>query len=150
MIVVVRGDTSRACFGDVTATRWHARRLGGVVIDGALRDVEGIHGVGFPAFARGATPRTFHYPSGLEHGAVNVPVACGGALVRPGDVVVGDADGVVVVPAEAAAEVAAAATAYLAKENAKKAVFARERDQTPEHASRIPSDELRRLGYRFV
>ncbi len=145
VVVVVSGGADHACFGDVTATRWKAMGLGGIVVDGAVRDVAGIRALGFPAFARNVTPRTFHYPSGADHGAVNVPVACGGVVVHPGDLIVGDDDGVVVVPREAAAEIAVGATAYLAKENAKKEAFASGKAPTG-----VAADELRQRGYRFV
>jgi regulator of RNase E activity RraA len=79
-----------------------AAGLGGLVVDGAVRDVEGITTLGFPVFSRSVSP------GGCDKdgpGEVNVPVSCGGVVVMPGDVVCGDADGVVVVPRAQAAEV---------------------------------------------
>ncbi len=145
VVVVVPGCAEQACFGDVTGTRWKAKGLGGVVVDGAVRDVQGLRALGFPTFARRVTPRTFHYPSGLDHGAVNVPVACAGVTVHPGDLVVGDDDGVVVVPLAAAAAVAEAAARYLEKETEKRAAFAR-----GEAPSGVAAEQLRALGYRFL
>lgn len=145
IIVMTSGSTEHACFGDVTATRWKAKGIGGFVIDGGVRDIGGLRALEFPTFARNVTPRTFHYPAGLDHGAVNVPIACGGIVVNPGDMIVGDDDGVVVIPRAAAAAVADAALAYLAKETAKKAAFAR-----GEIPIGIAADELRERGYRFI
>ncbi|MDQ7842971.1 MAG: RraA family protein, partial [Armatimonadota bacterium] len=84
-----------------------ARRLGGAVLDAGVRDIEEIRQAGFPVFSRTVIPSTTvgrYITVGL-----NLPVVCGGVLVRPGDLLVGDTDGVVVVPAEAAAEVLRAA-----------------------------------------
>jgi 4-hydroxy-4-methyl-2-oxoglutarate aldolase len=142
--VVVPGGSDNACFGDITATRWRAKGIAGTVIDEATRDVAGIRALGFPVFARRVTPRTFHYPAGADHGAVNVLVSCGGVLVQPGDVIMGDDDGVVVVPRGVAAEIAAAARDYLRNETAKRAAFAQ---------GYVPfgvADDLRERGYRFV
>ena len=69
----------------------------GVVVDGAVRDVEGIDEVGLPTFARGTHPAT---GSNEGPGAINVPVQVGGVVVHPGDVIRGDASGLVVVPRE--------------------------------------------------
>ena len=77
-------------------------RLGGLVVDGAIRDVEGITALGLPAFSRTVTP------GGCDKdgpGEINVPVSCGGVAVHPGDIVIGDRDGIAVVPRADAAEV---------------------------------------------
>lgn len=145
VIVIVPGSAEHACFGDVTATRWHARGIGGAVVDGAVRDIGGLRTLAFPTFARNVTPRTFDYPAGVDHGAVNVPVACGGIVVTPGDMIIGDEDGVVVIPRAVAAEVAETALGYLAKERAKKEAFAR-----GEIPTGVAAGELRERGYRFI
>jgi 4-hydroxy-4-methyl-2-oxoglutarate aldolase len=144
IVLAVGGVSGQACFGDMTATRCQAKGIEGVVIDGATRDVAGIRALGFPVFAREVTPRNYHYPAGADHGAVNVPVVCGGVLVEPGDIVLGDDDGVVVVPGGMAAEIATAASAYLEKENEKRALLARG------YVSYGVADELRERGYEFV
>jgi regulator of RNase E activity RraA len=72
------------------------------VVDGAIRDAEGMTALGFPAFSRSVTP------GGCDKdgpGEINVPVSCGGVAVHPGDIVVGDRDGIAVVPRADAAEV---------------------------------------------
>ncbi|MEO1687660.1 MAG: RraA family protein [Pseudomonadota bacterium] len=92
-----------------------ARRSGvaGLILDGAVRDTAEIVAAGFPCFARGATPAGPHKGFG---GAIDVPIACGGVAVRPGDLIVADADGVAVVPLERAEAVLAAYRALKAKE----------------------------------
>jgi RraA family protein len=95
LVIDGRGDTSRAVWGDYFSS-W-ARDLGirGVVIDGATRDAGGIEVLGLPVFARTTTPRK---PILGGYGEVNVPVSCGGVCVLPGDIVVGDGEGVIVLP----------------------------------------------------
>ena len=95
LVIDGRGDSSRAVWGDYF-TKW-ARDLGiaGVLIDGATRDAAGIERLGVPVFARTTTPRK---PILGGHGEINVPVSCGGVCVLPGDIIVGDDEGVIVVP----------------------------------------------------
>jgi regulator of RNase E activity RraA len=71
------------------------RGVNGIVVDGAVRDVRGIRELGFPTFAKAITPRIF---GSQGPGAINVPISCGGVPVNPGDLILGDDDGVVVVP----------------------------------------------------
>lgn len=79
------------------------RGIAGVVVDGGIRDGKGIRGLGFPMFACGTSAR-IHGAEGP--GAINVPISCGGVVVNPGDVILGDDDGVVVVPREHAGQIA--------------------------------------------
>jgi 4-hydroxy-4-methyl-2-oxoglutarate aldolase len=144
IVLAAGGLEERACFGDMTATCWKSKGIEGVVIDGAARDVARLRSLAFPVFARGITPRNFHYPAGLDHGAVNVPVVCAGVLVEPGDLVLGDDDGVVVVPRRIAAQIVAAASAYLEGENAGRALFGER------YVSLGVRSELEERGYRFV
>lgn len=107
------GDVSQALVGGLMRTTCLARGLGGLVIDGAIRDLCEWAQDGMPIFARGHTHRG---PSKDGPGEINVPVACAGLAVLPCDLIVGDADGVIAVPAAEAAEVLRRSQAHLARE----------------------------------
>lgn len=102
VVVSTGGNTTSAVFGELMCNTASAARLGGIVVDGAIRDVERITALGFPAYSRSVSPGSCDKDG---PGEINVPISCGGAVVCPGDIVVGDSDGVVVVPARDAAEV---------------------------------------------
>ncbi len=102
VVVSTNGNTTSAVFGELMGHTAVGAKLGGVVVDGAIRDVEGLKALGLAAFSRTVTP------GGCDKdgpGEINVPVSCGNTVVMPGDVVLGDEDGVVVVPREDATEV---------------------------------------------
>jgi regulator of RNase E activity RraA len=109
LVIDARGELGAASFGHIIATRMATRGAAGLVTDGCLRDSGQFHTVPMPAYYRAAHATT----SSVAHWAVDleVPIGCGGVLVVPGDVMVGDEEGVVVIPAALADEVAAAATA---------------------------------------
>lgn len=115
------GDVSQALVGGLMRTTCVAKKIAGLVIDGAVRDVAEWAAPGMPIFAKGHTHRG---PSKDGPGEVNVPVACAGLVVQPGDLVVGDADGVIAIPAAEAAEVLRKTRAHLEKEAAIRAANA--------------------------
>ena len=109
IVIEARGETGSGTLGDVLALRAHVRGAAGVVTDGGVRDYDAVAAVGLPVFSRGAHPAVLgrrHVPWDTD-----VAIACGGTTVQPGDVLVGDADGVVVIPPGLAEEVADAALA---------------------------------------
>ena len=100
LVIDARGDTSAGTMGSILATRVFKRGGVGLVTDGAYRDSPAIAAIGLGAYAAGMnahTNKTIHYPSEIQ-----VPIGCGGVAVFPGDVVVGDGEGVVVIPAHLA------------------------------------------------
>jgi regulator of RNase E activity RraA len=105
LVIDARGETGAASLGHILCTRLMMRGVAGLVTDGALRDYPAIAGLGFPSYARGAhgtTSSVLHHPADF-----GLPIGCGGVLVQPGDVLVGDAEGVVVIPVGVAEDVAA-------------------------------------------
>jgi 4-hydroxy-4-methyl-2-oxoglutarate aldolase len=96
IVANAHGDVSRAILGGVVAMHMARRGVRGLIVDGAVRDVSEFRELGLPVMARGLTPRSGTTSAGW--GEVNVPIACGGVVVHPGDAVIGDEEGLVVVP----------------------------------------------------
>ena len=121
LVVIGFADASRALVGELLAGRALANGLAGFVIDGAIRDVDAIEELGLPVFARAVTPAG---PYKMGPHRQQVPVALGGQCVHPGDVVIGDGDGVVVIPWAQLASTVLAAEAIQSHEVVKKAATA--------------------------
>ena len=106
LVIETGGRVHCGTIGDILALRLKVRGVAGVVTDGAVRDAAGVRATALPVFAGGvAAPASY---TGFADGAREVPIACGGVTVLPGDYVVADDDGAIVVPRALAAEVAEA------------------------------------------
>jgi regulator of RNase E activity RraA len=143
ILVEDQGDLANAISGE-NMMLWAARRgIAGVVVDGAMRDLDSIAGMDFPVYARGINPRGPHKNG---PGEINVPISCGGVVVNPGDIVVGDADGVLVIPQHDASAVLDKARRKLKKELAtREAIAAGTWDR-----SAYSEDVLRGMGCEFI
>lgn len=144
-IIVVdgQGELSNAIAGENMMMWANHRALGGVIVDGAVRDIDAISRMPMAVFAAGVQPRG-PYKSGP--GEINTPVTCGGVVVFPGDIIVGDEDGVVVVRPAEAADIAKRAHARHRKEELTRQTIV----QGTYDRSAYTEDALRKMGCEIV
>ena len=129
-ILVIDGKADRTCalMGSIMMNACKALRLGGVVIDAAVRDVLELRELGFPVFAVGSNPNG---PTKFVPGRINWPISCGGIAIHPGDLIVGDADGVVAIEREKAASLLEPAAKKVADETSRIAGIKAGKDLRP-------------------
>lgn len=139
LVIDGHGSCGNALWGDHRSLTAKLLGLEGVVLDGAFRDIEENEAIGFPIYARAITCCSSTKNS---HGEVNVPVSCGGVTVNPGDIIVGDRNGVCVVPPLFAAEII---------ENARRKIEKMNKLKDEIKAGKIIPDnfaeQMRKLGY---
>jgi 4-hydroxy-4-methyl-2-oxoglutarate aldolase len=113
LVVTTFSESTDGMFGELLAESCRAHGVAGLIIDAGVRDTAELAALGFPVWSKAVSAQG---TAKTIPGSVNVPIVCAGQSVSPGDVIIGDADGVVVVPRDAADVVAAAADQRLAKE----------------------------------
>ena len=140
IVVDADGYTECALLGELMAVHCKLRGIAGLVFNGAVRDSDALKRMDLPVYARGVSPNK---PGKTGPGELNVPLTLGGVTVEPGDILVGDADGVVVVRPGEAADVAAKARAHTEGEQVKmQKILAEGRFDRP-----FVVEKLKELGY---
>lgn len=113
IVIDVKGDQYRAIAGDFIIGMAQTLGVTAIVVDGVIRDIVGTKNLNFPVFSRGTAVAA---SSKIGLGEINIPISCGGTSVNPGDIIVGDADGVVVIPQSDAQEILGKALLKLKKD----------------------------------
>ena len=117
IVVANEGGSARSIMGEVMmAYLKETRKIAGIVIDGPIRDIDEIGKWDFPVYATGTNPGG---PYKEGPGEINVPISCGGVSIHPGDIILADSDGIIVIPSADAAELLGIAQAFAAKDDAK-------------------------------
>lgn len=118
LVVDAKGESYRAVAGDFVVSLAQKLGIAGIIVDGVIRDLIGVRSLNFPVFSKGTTVAA-SFKNGA--GEINVPISCGAVSITPGDIIVGDADGVVVIPQADAEKVLEKALAKLKKDEQREA-----------------------------
>lgn len=118
LVVDAKGESYRAVAGDFVVSLAQKLGIAGIIVDGVIRDLIGVRSLNFPVFSKGTTVAA-SFKNGA--GEINVPISCGGVSITSGDIIVGDADGVVVIPQADAEKVLEKALAKLKKDEQREA-----------------------------
>ena len=136
LVVDSKGDTYRAVAGDFVVGMMQTMGIGGLVVDGVIRDIEAIKDLNFPVFCKGTTAA-----SGGKAGVgeINLSISCGGVSIRPGDIIVGDADGVTAIPREQAVEILEKAKEKLVKDDQRAEQYAGKPEEIRKYIQKMTS-----------
>lgn len=134
IVVDAKGDPYRAIAGDFVVGMAQTMGVGGIVVDGVIRDIVAIKELNFPVFSKGTTVAA----SGKAGvGEVNIPISCGGMAISPGDIIAGDADGLVVIPKVMEQEVLVKALDKMKKDQIREESISGNRDAIIKHLDKV-------------
>lgn len=136
LVIDAKGDTYRAVAGDFVVGMAQTLGIKGMVVDGVIRDIQGIRDLDYPVFCKGTTVAASG-KAGM--GEINVPISCGGVTIQPGDIIVGDADGVVAVPQAEAETILAKAIEKMKKDEERASLISGKPEAVRQHLGDILS-----------
>nr|WP_263326750.1 RraA family protein [Neobacillus sp. Marseille-Q6967] len=134
LVIDAKGDQYRAIAGDFVVGMAQTLGIAGLVVDGVIRDIVGIKELNYPVFSKG-TAVAASGKAGV--GEINVPISCGGVSINPGDIIVGDADGVVVIPQTIEQEVLTKSLEKLEKDQIREASISGNREAILKHLDQL-------------
>lgn len=138
LVVDGKGYTERAVAGDFVISLAKNLGLQGMVIDGAIRDIQGIRDLGFPVFYRATTIAA---SVKAEKGELQVPISSGGVSISPGDIIVGDADGVIVIPKGKAEKILQVTLGKIEKDRRREEKYSGSREKALQYLNTVLGDE---------
>lgn len=134
LVIDAKGDQYRAIAGDFVVGMAQTLGIAGIVVDGVIRDISGIKKLNFPVFSRGTAVAS----SGKAGaGEINIPISCGGTAINPGDLIVGDADGVVVIPQKDEQSILEKSIEKLKKDEAREQEISGNREAILQHLDQL-------------
>lgn len=136
LVIDAKGDTYRAVAGDFVVGMAQTLGIKGMVVDGVIRDIQGIRDLNYPVFCKGTTVAASG-KAGM--GEISVPISCGGVSIEPGDIIVGDADGVVAVPQEKAEAILAKALEKMKKDDERASLISGKPEAIRQHLNDLLS-----------